>query len=266
MPVEPEATQQPSRLFSMSRAQDKLALVIPTLREADNLRTLLAKTQSALDASGVPYEILIVDDDSCDGTEELVNAITQVDPRVRLLVRKGERGLSGAILHGWQCTDAAILGVMDADLQHPPELIPSLIAGLIKGNDLVIGSRYAHGGGIGAWNPIRKLISAAAVWVTYPLQRSYIRAHDPMSGFFFVRRKCVENVLFQPTGFKLLLEILVRGHIASVDEIPFEFGRRSAGCSKANLKVAWEYLRLLIRLYGQRMQGLPVITEEPAGD
>jgi dolichol-phosphate mannosyltransferase len=266
MPLEPEATPQTPRLFSTAPAQDKLALVIPTLREADNLRTLLAKTQTALESTGVPYEILVVDDDSCDGTEELVNAVTDADPRVRLLVRKGERGLSGAILHGWQCTDASVLGVMDADLQHPPELIPLLIAALVKGNDLVIGSRYAVGGGIGEWNPIRKLISAAAVWVTYPLQRSSIRAHDPMSGFFFVRRRCVQNVMFQPTGFKLLLEILIRGHIRSVGEVPFEFGRRAAGSSKATLKVAWEYLRLLLRLYGHRVQRQPVITEEPAGD
>jgi dolichol-phosphate mannosyltransferase len=266
MPVEPEATLQPLPLIPVSRAADKIALVIPTLREADNLRILLAKAQSALDQTGVPYEILVVDDDSCDGTLELVSSITLKDPRIRLEVRKGERGLSGAILHGWQCTDAAILGVMDADLQHPPELLPRLIAEMAKGDDLVIGSRYAHGGCIGAWNPLRKLISSAAVWVTYPLQRSFLRARDPMSGFFFVRRKCVENLMFQPSGFKLLLEILVRGHIGSMSEVPFAFGRRSAGCSKANLKVAWEYLRLLARLYASRAIRPTAITQEPAGD
>jgi dolichol-phosphate mannosyltransferase len=200
----------------------------------------------------VPYEILIVDDDSCDGTNELVTAIGHEDPHVRLIVRKGERGLSGAILHGWQHTDAEILGVMDADMQHPPELLPQLIAAIVAGKDLVIGSRYAQGGHLGSWNPFRKLISAMAVWSTWPLQRSWIRAKDPMSGFFLVRRRCVEKLIFQPTGFKLLLEILVRGHVRSVGEVPFVFGRRSAGVSKASFKVAWDYLLLLVRLYGSR--------------
>jgi len=99
------------------RAQEKLALVIPTLCEAENIGGLLDSVRAVLDPLNIPYEILVVDDDSSDGTGELVSMISQQDPRVRLLVRKGERGLSGAILHGWQHTDAGILGVMDADLQ-----------------------------------------------------------------------------------------------------------------------------------------------------
>lgn len=198
---------------------------------------------------GVPYEILVVDDDSRDGTEEAVAAIAQEDERVRLLVRKGERGLSGAILDGWQRSDAAILGVMDADLQHPPELLPELLAAILGGRDLVIGSRYARSGCLGEWSRGRKLISAAAVWATWPLQKSRLMAKDPMSGFFLVRRRCVEEIMFQRRGFKLLLEILVRGRIQSVEEIPFCFGPRYRGASKANLKVAWEYGRLLAKLY-----------------
>jgi dolichol-phosphate mannosyltransferase len=136
---------------------------------------------------------------------------------------------------------------------------------MLSGHDVVIGSRYTRGGGLGEWNPIRKLISAAAVWVTWPLQRSWMRAKDPMSGFFLVRRRCVEKVMFQPTGFKLLLEILVRGNIRSVHEVPFAFGKRCAGCSKASLKVAWEYFVLLLKLYGARWSRVRV-TEEAVGD
>jgi dolichol-phosphate mannosyltransferase len=122
-----------------------LALVIPTLREAANLPGLLTDVRSALDPLGIDYEIIVVDDDSRDGTEEIVSAISLEDPRVRLLVRKGERGLSGAVLYGWQHTDAAILGVMDADLQHPPELLAALVSAILAGNDMAIGSRYmAH--------------------------------------------------------------------------------------------------------------------------
>jgi glycosyltransferase involved in cell wall biosynthesis len=120
----------------------KLALVIPTLREAENIRGLLGHVRSVLDAQKIPYEILVVDDDSRDGTEEIVNAISAEDPRVRLLVRKGQRGLSGAILHGWEHADAEIFGVMDADLQHPPELLPALFAAVAGGCDVC-------GGGVG---------------------------------------------------------------------------------------------------------------------
>ena len=234
------------------RAREKLALVIPTLCEAGNIGGLLDHVRSVLDPLEIPYEILVVDDDSRDGTGEVVSAIALEDPRVRLLVRKGERGLSGAVLYGWQRTDAAILGVMDADLQHPPELLPQLLSAILAGRDLVIGSRYTPGGGLGEWNPARKFISAAAVWVTWPIQRAGIRAKYPMSGFFLVRRHCLEQVMFQPTGFKLLLDVLVRGRIQSIEEVPFIFGQRYRGASKANFKVAWEYARLLARLYAGR--------------
>jgi dolichol-phosphate mannosyltransferase len=230
----------------------RAALIIPTLREAGNIPVLLNRVRAVLDPEGIDYEILIVDDDSRDGTEELVAEISRQDPRVHLLVRKGKRGLSGAVLHGWMNTDAPIVGVMDADLQHPPELLPELISRMHQGCDLVIGSRYTEGGGLGDWNPVRKLISAAAVWVTWPIQRSGIRAHDPMSGFFFVRRECLSGIDFQEEGFKLLLEVLVRARLKSVREVPFAFGQRFRGASKANMKVAVDYGKLLKRLYGVR--------------
>jgi dolichol-phosphate mannosyltransferase len=233
---------------------EKLALVIPTLDEAENISGLLDHVRTVLSQIGIPFEILVVDDDSRDGTGGLVSAIAKRDPRIRLLVRKGERGLSGAILHGWQNTDAPLLGVMDADLQHPPELLPDLIAAISDGSDLVIGSRYTPGGDLGGWNPFRKLLSAVAVWVTWPLQRARLRAKDPMSGFFLVRRRCLPQAAFQRTGFKLLLEILVRGHIRSIKEVPFAFGRRYRGASKANFKVAWDYARLLARLYAGKIR------------
>jgi dolichol-phosphate mannosyltransferase len=236
----------------VERSQEKLALVIPTLNEAGNIGGLLGHVRSVLDPVGIHYEILVVDDDSRDGTGEVVTAIANQDPRVRLLVRKGQRGLSGAILHGWQNTDATILGVMDADLQHPPELLPQLVAAIRKGNDLVIGSRYTPGGEVGRWNPVRKLLSTAAVWVTWPLQKPKLRAKDPMSGFFLVRRSCLEQVPFQQSGFKLLLEVLVRGRIRSIEEVPFAFGSRYRGASKAGFKVGWDYALLLIRLYAAR--------------
>ncbi|WP_348260726.1 polyprenol monophosphomannose synthase [Telmatobacter sp. DSM 110680] len=241
----------------------KLAMAIPTLCEADNIPELLCRVRAVLNALNFDYEILIIDDDSCDGTAEIVSTLAQEDERIRLLVRKGQRGLSGAILHGWENTDATILGVMDADFQHPPELLAELAKAIASGCDLVIGSRYTPGGGYGRWNVIRRVLSAAAVWVTWPVQRFGLRAKDPLSGFFFVRRECLSGIEFQQSGFKLLLEILVRARLSSVREIPFAFGERYRGASKANIKVALEYGRLLARLYRDRFglgRSVPVST------
>lgn len=230
----------------------QFALVIPTLCEAGNIRGLLDEVRCALDPVGVRYEILVVDDESCDGTGELVKQIAENDPRVRLLVRRGKRGLSGAILYGWLHTEADVLGVIDADMQHPPALLPQLLRAVLDDRDIVIGSRYTDGGELGRWNCLRRLLSSLAVSMTWPLQRPGIRTKDPMSGYFLVRRGCLNDVGFQQQGFKLLLEILVRGQIGSIQEIPFTFGRRACGGSKANLRVAMDFARLLMRLYAVR--------------
>jgi dolichol-phosphate mannosyltransferase len=230
----------------------QLALVIPTLREAENIRVVLDRVRASLDPLGMAYEILIVDDDSRDGIEAIVAEITAEDPRVRLLVRKGERGLGGAVLHGWKHTDADVLGVIDADLQHPPELLPRLWQALDAGSDVVLASRYAPQGGLDNWHPARHLLSRAAIWMTYPLQKKSIRVQDPMAGFFMVRRSCLREVELHNKGFKILLEILVRGKVNSVTEVPFTFGPRRAGTSKANLAVGLDYFGLLWRLWRER--------------
>jgi dolichol-phosphate mannosyltransferase len=260
--TETQASSQPLGMSKNARgpagnkargAIGKFALIIPTLNEAENIGGLIDHVRRVLDPLNIAYEIVVVDDDSKDGTGDVVNALSAQDKRVRLVVRKGQRGLSGAILYGWKNTDADVLGVMDADLQHPPEVLPKLVAAIERGRDVAIGSRYIPGGGTGSWNPVRKLLSAAAVWVTWPLQPHNVRVNDPMSGFFMVRRHSVENVEFQATGFKLLLDVLVRGQIQSAEEVPFAFGLRYKGASKANLKVGWDYARLLARLYAVKM-------------
>lgn len=243
----------------------KFALVVPTLHEAANLPSLLRRIRAALASSDIPYEVLVVDDDSRDGTREVVNEIAAADPRVHLLVRRRERGLAGAIVYGWQNTDADLLGVLDADLQHPPELLPKLLEEILHGRDLAIASRYAQGGSLGDWNPLRRWLSAAAVRMTQALQPAGCHVRDPMSGFFVVRRECLPSTIVQPGGFKLLLEILVRGRVRSVREVPFVFGKRRAGCSKARLTVAREYVSLLMKLHGERSLQTGV-AESTAGD
>ena len=232
--------------------RETLALIIPTLNEAQNIRNVLNRVRSVLDPVGIDYEILVVDDDSSDGTGEIVSAIGLEDPRVRLIVRKGAKGVAGATLLGWENTDASIVGAMDADLQHPPELVPALVAEILAGHDVAIGSRYADGGSLGNWNLPRKLLSNAALWVAMPVQRKQIRAKDPTAGYFLVRRECIDQIQFQRTGFKLLLDVLVRGRIRSIKEISYTFESRHHGASKATFKVACEYAGLLARLYWER--------------
>jgi dolichol-phosphate mannosyltransferase len=235
------------------RDEPKLALVVPTLKEAASVAAVLERARAALDAAAIPWEIVVVDDDSGDGTAEIVRRAARRDPRIRLLVRRAERGLSGAILHGWRSSRASILGAMDADGQHPPELLPSLIDQIRAGSDLAIASRYARGAALDGWSPLRRRISRASVRVSWPLIAAPIRPRDPLSGFFLVRRSCVEGVAFRTSGFKLLLEILVRGRVRAVSEVPIAFGRRKSGRSKAGGKVALDYVRLLASLYANRL-------------
>ena len=228
--------------------REKLGLVIPTLNEEGNIGTLINRVRSNLTHLQLDYELIVVDDESTDATRKVVEEHMATDQRIRLLIRRGERGLAGAVIYGWERTDADLLGVIDADLQHPPELLPSLIRAVADGRDMAVASRYVTAGGVAEWNPIRRLISLVSTWITMPLQRQEIRVRDPLSGFFIVRRNCVEGVELQRQGFKLLLEILVRGKVRSVAEVPYQFGLRHAGTSKADLRVGLDYLQLLGRL------------------
>jgi dolichol-phosphate mannosyltransferase len=227
---------------------DKLGLVIPTLNEEANIGTLLDRVRLNLNGLNLDYELLVVDDDSADGTGAVVREYSRSDPRIHLLVRLGARGLAGAVIYGWDHTDANLLGVIDADLQHPPALLPTLVTAIQEGQDIAIASRYCAGEGTTGWNPLRRAVSLLSTWTTVPLQKRSIRVRDPLSGFFILRRTCITGVHLQPQGFKLLLEILVRGNIRSVAEIPYHFGQRYAGKSKASLRVGFDYLVLLGRL------------------
>lgn len=250
--IESPADNQGVPVSSAPKIAAKLAIVVPTLREAENIRTVLDRIRQSLDPMGFPYELLVVDDDSGDGIDTIVQEIAATDPRVRLLIRTGERGLGGAVLYGWKHTDADVLGVIDADLQHPPELLPRLWKTLEGGSDVVLASRYAPQGGLDNWHPARHLLSRIAIWFTYPLQKPGIQVRDPMAGFFMVRRSCLQDIELHNRGFKILLEILVRGNVRSVREIPFTFGPRRAGTSKANIRVGLDYFALLYRLWKTR--------------
>lgn len=227
---------------------EKFVLAVPTLNEAGNIERLLKEVQRVLDPLNRLYEIVVVDDGSEDETPQIVQRYVELDPRIRLLSRREERGLAGAVLHGWNHSSGDVLGVIDADLQHPPEILPLLLKAIDDGNDIAVASRYVTKDGVNGWNPVRVAISRASTLATVPLQRKGVRIKDPMSGFFVVRREAVDGIDFETKGFKLLLEILVRARIRSAREIPFRFGRRHAGKSKANASVAFRYLHLLGKL------------------
>jgi len=229
-------------------AFDKFALVIPTVNEAGNIATVLDRTVAALSEAQVEWEILVVDDDSTDGTADHVLHHAQAEPCIRVLVRRGQRGLAGAITYGWSQTNATLLGVMDADLQHPPELLPALIRKVRDGSDIAIASRYVEPHSMDAWNPVRRLISRLGVLASKAVQKPALRVSDPLSGFFVLRRACVDGLQFQQAGFKLLLEILAKGDIKSVSEVPFTFAVRQHGNSKASPMTLIHYVSLLYRL------------------
>jgi dolichol-phosphate mannosyltransferase len=239
----------------MLRRFHQFALIIPTLNEAGNITSVLDRAVSALSHVETPWEILVVDDESSDGTAQAVERYGESEPRVRLVTRAGQRGLAGAITYGWAQTDADLIGVMDADLQHPPEVLPLLLDEISKGRDLAIASRYITNGSTENWSRARQFLSRLAVLTSSPVQRQTTKIKDPMSGFFILRRECIAELEFQPTGFKLLLEILARGKVGSVAEVPFKFASRHSGASKANAMTGVHYFVLLYKLWRNLISG-----------
>lgn len=227
-----------------------VAVIVPTYREAANLPLLAPRVDAALQAAGLSYELIIVDDNSPDETPAVCRKLREHYP-VRLEVRKSERGLSSAVVHGLKLADARILLVMDADLSHPPEKIPELVAALDEpGVDFVIGSRYVAGGKTDEkWSWFRRLNSQAATL----LARPFTTAADPMAGFFALRRETFEAAdKLSPIGYKIGLELLVKCGCREIREVPIEFADRIHGESKLSLKEQINYIRHIGRLLEYR--------------
>ena len=231
-----------------------VSVVTPTFREAANLQALASRIGAALDAEGIEWELILSDDDSGDGSEEIALALGERLP-VRMHVRRDRpRDLSQAVLDGIELARFDRLVVMDADLSHPPERIPDLLVALDRGAGMALGSRYAAGGRIdGSWSPYRALNSRVATWLARPLTR----CADPMSGFFALkRRRLPPSDRLHPVGYKIGLELMVRGKL-NVREVPIRFTERRHGSSKLDWRRQAAYLRHLHRLYLFRF-GLPI--------
>ena len=227
-------------------AGPELTLVIPTLNERDNIGPLVDLLDAVLEA--VSWEVIFVDDDSPDGTAERIREIGRRDRRVRCLQRLGRRGLTTACIEGALAASATYIAVMDADMQHDENLLPQMLAMLKSGSaDLVVGSRYVAGGGIGGLDAARANMSAFATRLSRIICKAEIA--DPMSGFFMLRRDVLEGALrrLSGQGFKILLDILASSpRSLRVRELPYNFRERQHGESKLDTLVAWEYMMLIV--------------------
>ena len=225
----------------------KLSVVIPTFREVRNLDPVARAVDAALRERRLSYEVIFVDDNSQDGSEELAAQLAATLP-VRMIVRRDERGLSTAVLRGIDEARGEYVVVMDADLSHPAERIPDMLALLESGaSDFVVGSRYVAGGSLdSSWTWFRHLNSKVATWLALPLAR----VRDPMSGFFALRRADAPAAhRLSPIGYKIGLELLVKGEFKKPGEVPIHFADRVHGESKLSWKEQVRYLRHLRRLY-----------------
>ncbi len=220
-----------------------LSIVIPTRNERDNVPRLVDALRAALD--GLEYELVFVDD-STDGTDDVLAALARADRKITVHHRNGGRGLATAVLMGFGISRGEVLGVLDADLQHPPAVMAALARRMEETQaDLVVASRYLPGAGRPGLSPWRRVVSQATRLLTWALLRASRRSSDPLSGCFVVRRSAVEGVLLQPIGFKILLEILVRGRCDRVAELPYVFVDRHAGRTKATVGQGLDLLRHL---------------------
>jgi dolichol-phosphate mannosyltransferase len=230
----------------------ELTIVVPTFNERDNIRPLLDLIAKALD--GDNYEVVFVDDDSRDGTLPELQAVARTDPKVRYIHRIGRRGLSSAVVEGMLSSSAPYLAVIDADLQHDETLLPDMLAVLRGGEaDIVVGSRYVEGGGMGEWAASRQLISRTATRIAKLIIRAELT--DPMSGFFMLTREAFAGSMrnLSGQGYKILLDIFAsHPDTLRLRELPYEFRTRQHGESKLDALVTWEYLMLVAdKLFGR---------------
>jgi len=222
-----------------------VSVIVPTYKEVENLPLLTERLKEVRRKHHLSLELLIMDDDSQDGTEEVVSSMDR--DWLTLVVRKEERGLSRAVLEGLRLARGEVLVVMDADLSHPPEKIPEMLVALEKGADFVMGSRYVTGGLTGAsWGFFRWLNSRVATLFARPLTS----VKDPMSGFFALSRKTFESASdLNPIGYKIGLELMVKCNLHRIEEIPIHFRDRQFGESKLTLTEQKKYLQHLCRLF-----------------
>ncbi len=222
----------------------ELTVVVPTYNEVENIGPLIDSLIEILERDGPPtFEILVVDDNSPDGTCLVVRERAVKDRRVRCLLRKRGRGLATAIMRGIARARGKYVIVMDADFQHPPEVVPKLYRKAVEdGADVVVATRYAPGGGVVNWSRSRILMSKTAGTIARILVPAVKRTSDPMSGFFLVRKDSIDLTRLNSRGYKILMEILAKHPHLKVSEVPYVFRNRRMGSSKLGAKTIADFL------------------------
>lgn len=218
----------------------QLSLIIPTYNEAKNLPLLLAEIEQVIDRTWLDLEYIIVDDNSPDGTGQVAEDLSKQYP-VKVLHRAGKQGLGSAVRAGFAASTRPNLGVMDADLSHDPQILGSMVQALVE-YDIVLGSRFQEGSEVEQWQWWRRLLSQTGVTITCWLTG----VRDPLSGYFVFRRNVIEGVSLETTGYKILLEILIKGKHSKVKEVPFRFRIRRFSTSKLEMREYWLFIKQII--------------------
>jgi dolichol-phosphate mannosyltransferase len=239
----------------MMTDEKDFSIIVPTFREAKNIPALIRRI-AQIDFGPRSFEVIIVDDDSRDGLEEVVIQLRNYFPWIKLLRRYSRRSLSASAVEGFQRARYSTLILMDADLSHPPEKLPEMLAALHEAEtDFVIGSRYIRGGSVDEVWPVPRRISSR---LSASMARLLISAsvRDPLSGFFAVKKETLRNGdPLKPIGWKLGLEIMLKCRCKRIREIPIHFSQRLYGKSKLNLRVAVDYWRHVSRLLFYKLWG-----------
>lgn len=230
-------------------AMPQLTMVVPTYNECDRLEELVTAVFAAADGRGLAIEMVIVDDNSPDGTGALADRLVE-QFRLRVVHRAGKLGLGTAVVEGFAAASAPVVGVMDADFSHPPGLVPDLYQAFQdEGADVVVASRYVPGGSTPNWPLKRRMLSRTACL----LARGLSPIRDAASGFFLIRREIAQGTEIKAGGFKICLELIVRSGAARLVEVPYRFDDRELGDSKMSLREAAGYLVQLRDLYRLRL-------------
>jgi dolichol-phosphate mannosyltransferase len=224
-----------------------LSLIVPTYNERENIFELVNKVEYLL--KYLNFEIIIVDDNSPDGTGKIAKFLNHKHGNVKIFTRLEKLGLSSAVLHGFDKADSDVVAVIDADMQHPPTVLVEMYNKISEGYDLVVASRYINGGRLENWAFLRKLFSRGANALAHLLLPNSRRIKDVMSGYFMIKKSIIKNKNFNPIGFKILLEILGKCRIKRVIEIPYTFTNRRNGKSNMTLKEVSNFLFHLYTLF-----------------
>lgn len=251
LPVPTAALKIPAQeALAGGQASVYFSLVVPTYQESQNIEKMVALLSHLLDEI-LPhdYELIVVDDNSPDRTWEIALGLTESYPQLRVMRRQSERGLATAVIRGWQVAQGEVLGVIDGDLQHPPEVLAQLLGTIRQGSDLAVASRTVDGGGVSNWSAKRRFLSRGAQMLgLVVLPRVIGRISDPMSGYFLVKRGAIAERVLNPKGYKILIEVVGRGNIAQIGEVGYVFREREEGESKVTWRQYQEYLHHLLRL------------------